>query len=161
MINFSEWAKDRTNDVPPNGNYIAKISKGEFANTKAGTGMFFKVTFSIMNQPYVGYKIFNYYNIQNDNPIAEDIGKRELGKLILSVAKDLQIEKIEELEHAILGLCCKIYVEKEDKFLKIKKVEPVSIEEVKKLDITYTGKAVKEQKYVLEEIPFWNLEITR
>src|SRR5574343_604277 len=76
----------------PDGWYATKIVAAEIKQTKAGTGNYVSVQFSVTGPTHVNRRIFSIYNIQNPNAEAEKIGLAELARL----AGACGIEKLED-----------------------------------------------------------------
>lgn len=69
-------------DVIPPAWYTVEIEKAEVKETKARNGKYLNVTLSIIGEHYSGRKLFCRYNLENPNPKAVEIGRRELAALI-------------------------------------------------------------------------------
>lgn len=67
--------------LPP-GWYSATITRADLMCTKAGTGKFIKVRYDITGPTHEGRVVFGNINIENQNPIAEEIGRQNLGDLM-------------------------------------------------------------------------------
>lgn len=79
---------DRTTEEPaveysmiPAGKYPVEIEKSECVPTKAGTGHRIKLQLSIMDGQHKGRKLFAGINIDNPNPVAVEIARKELSAL--------------------------------------------------------------------------------
>jgi hypothetical protein len=68
-------------DPVPAAWYNVKIDETDVLPTSKNDGMYVKVVFVIMDGQFAGRKIFNNYNFENKNPIAEEIGKKQLRAL--------------------------------------------------------------------------------
>lgn len=64
-------------DPVPAGWYTAKITDAKVKDTKAGTGNFLEVTFSILGPSYEGRCVWGRFNLKNPNPQAEQIGQSQ------------------------------------------------------------------------------------
>jgi hypothetical protein len=66
----------------PAGNYPAVLVFSEVRDTKAGTGQYLYMEMEVIEGQSKGRKIFDRLNIQNPNKVAEEIGKKQLVKLM-------------------------------------------------------------------------------
>lgn len=66
----------------PAGWYTATISGAEIKQTKAGTGEYIAVKYSITGPTHQGRVVFANLNIKNPNPKAEEIGRQQLGEVM-------------------------------------------------------------------------------
>jgi hypothetical protein len=66
----------------PDGDYQACIDAAEIKSTRDGSGKILSVTFSIIGPNYAGRKVWVNLNIENKNPIAEQIAHEELGRIM-------------------------------------------------------------------------------
>ncbi len=62
----------------PKGRYIVICEKSEVKPTQKGTGHVLLLVFSVVEGEYKKKKIFDYVNIQNENPVAQRIGQQHL-----------------------------------------------------------------------------------
>ena len=69
----------------PEGWYTARIDGAELKPTKAGTGEYISVAYTIEGPSHVGRKVWGNLNIRNPNPQAENIGREQLSKLSLAI----------------------------------------------------------------------------
>ena len=69
----------------PAGWYSATISGAEVKETKAGTGEYIAVKYSITGPTHQGRVIFGNLNIKNPNPKAEEIGRQQLGDIMRAI----------------------------------------------------------------------------
>lgn len=76
--------EDGFKPVPP-GWYPATIERAEVRETKAGTGNYLSLQFSILGNSYGNRKVFTNINLKNPNKTCEDIGHRELASLCLAL----------------------------------------------------------------------------
>ena len=76
-----ELANVETNqsfDPLPAGPYNVTIVGAENKDTKFGNGKFIKLTLEVADGRYQGRKLWENINYRNQNPVAEDIGKRTM-----------------------------------------------------------------------------------
>lgn len=69
----------------PAGWYQAKITGAELKKTKAGTGEYIAVRYDILGPTHQGRVVFGNLNIHNPNHLAEEIGRKELSRLMLAI----------------------------------------------------------------------------
>lgn len=89
----------------PDGWYATKIVAAEIKQTKAGTGNYVSVQFSVTGPTHANRRIFSIYNIQNPNAEAEKIGLAELARL----AGACGIEKLDDTDQ-LVGMHCEVKV---------------------------------------------------
>lgn len=86
-------ADDIEEDKPmPAGNYLCEITKTGMKPTKAGDGTRLLLTIRIIDGEYDGNVVFEGLNIENPNPKAVSIAKRQLAQLM----KAIDIEELED-----------------------------------------------------------------
>lgn len=66
----------------PEGKYQATVVTAELKQTKAGTGQYIDIQWSITGPSHVNRRIFDMLNIKNPSKTAADIGRRQLGELL-------------------------------------------------------------------------------
>jgi len=69
----------------PNGNYKCILESSEMKETKAGDGEYLKCKFLVVEGDKDGRKLFHNINLKNPNPIASEIGKKDLAKICKAV----------------------------------------------------------------------------
>lgn len=69
----------------PNGTYKVIIDSTVYKATKAGTGHYMAVTFSVQGAEFQGRKIFENYNIQNASEQAQKIGQAQFKRLCTAI----------------------------------------------------------------------------
>lgn len=82
-----------TDDMPsggsyealPAGWYHANISGAEVKATKAGTGRYIAVKYSITGPTHEGRVVFGNLNIQNPSEMAEEVGRKQLRSLMEAI----------------------------------------------------------------------------
>ena len=89
----------------PDGWYAVKIAGAEIKQTKAGTGNYVSVQFSVTGPTHANRRVFSIYNIQNPNAEAEKIGLAELARL----AGACGIEKLDDTDQ-LIGMHCEVKV---------------------------------------------------
>lgn len=82
----------------PNGIFKLEIDMSEVKETSKGTGTYLATTVVVLEpEEYKGRKIFNNnYNLQNDNPQAEEIGKKQFASLCRAIGVS-EVDDSEEL----------------------------------------------------------------
>lgn len=69
----------------PEGPYVVIATASEMKPTKNGQGAYLQFTFEVVDGPMKGRKLWSRLNLQNNNSIAVDIAKRELGAICRAV----------------------------------------------------------------------------
>lgn len=72
-------------ELLPKGMYVAVCEKSEVKPTRKGTGHVLSLTFVIIEGEHAKRKIFDYVNIQNENPTAQRIGQQHLAAFCKAV----------------------------------------------------------------------------
>ena len=70
---------EKSYQVLPAGWYTATITGAELKSTKAGTGQYIAIKYDITGPSHMGRIVFGNLNIRNPTPIAEEIGRKQLG----------------------------------------------------------------------------------
>lgn len=70
--------------IPP-GDYVCMATDSEWRDTKAGTGRYLQLTFSVIDGQYKGRKLWARLNLENPNSTAVDIARRDLSALCRAV----------------------------------------------------------------------------
>lgn len=100
-----------TPDPVPAGWYTTKITDAKLKETKAGTGKFLEVTFSILGPSYEGRCVWGRFNLVNPNPQAEQIGQSQF----MDCARAIGLESISDSDQLLGGeLEVKVVVKKGD-----------------------------------------------
>lgn len=85
-FNVSELPESSKNFTPlPAGWYTATISEADIKQTKAGTGEYISIKYSITGPTHEGRGIYGNLNIKNQTPKAEEIGRQQLGELMRAI----------------------------------------------------------------------------
>jgi hypothetical protein len=85
-------------DPLPVGQYNVEVGDVQVAQTakkkqgQADKGEMIKVEFLITDGPFAGRKIWNNYNIENDNEMAANIGRREFSELCKAAGASIKIK---------------------------------------------------------------------
>lgn len=99
--------------VLPPGWYSATISGAEVKETKAGTGEYIAVKYSITGPTHQGRVIFGNLNIKNPNPKAEEIGRQQLGDIMRAIG----LARVTDTDQLIGGsLVIKLDVKEDEKY---------------------------------------------
>jgi len=83
--------------ILPVGEYVGEVTESDYLATKKGTGKYIKLTFTIMEGPYVGRKYFDNLNVQNENKQAMDIANATLKELLVAMNITVPFKKTEQL----------------------------------------------------------------
>ena len=93
----------------PAGWYVAKITKAELRDTKAGNGKYINIRYDIMGPAYEGRAVFGMINVKNASEQAEEIGRQNLGDLMRAIG----LTKVRDTEQLIGGQCqIKVVIDK-------------------------------------------------
>lgn len=99
-FNVSELPEASKDFTPlPAGWYTATISGAEIKETKAGTGEYIAVKYSITGPTHQGRVIYGNLNIKNPNPKAEEIGRQQLGELMRAIG----LARVDDTDQLIGG----------------------------------------------------------
>ena len=71
----------------PDGEYTVVMTKSETKENKSGKGMHLSATLEVIEGEAAGRLIFINFNVQNQNPVAERIGRAELAACCKAVGK--------------------------------------------------------------------------
>lgn len=92
----------------PAGWYEAQIEKAELCQSKKG-GEYIKLMFSITGPTHANRKLFANLNVKNDNPKAEEIGRRSLGEIMRAIGISRMIDTDELINNTIeIKVSCRI-----------------------------------------------------
>ena len=83
----------------PAGWYTASITGAEIKNTKAGTGQYIAVKYTITGPSFQGRIVFGNLNIKNPNVKAEEIGRQQLGEIMRAI----NLAKVADTDQLIGG----------------------------------------------------------
>jgi hypothetical protein len=72
-------------DPIPAGWYNVVMDKSEMKPTKDGTGMRLEMQFKVIDGQYVSRKVFEGLNLQNSNPVAQEIAYKQLSAIAHAV----------------------------------------------------------------------------
>ena len=96
---------DRSFDLLPAGWYAATITAAESRDTKSGTGKYLRVEFTLADP--AGRKVWSNYNVKNDNPAAESIGRQQLAEVVRAIGKKA-VRDTDELRGCVLSIKVKV-----------------------------------------------------
>lgn len=83
MLNLSNVQAQ--SDILPAGQYMAVVTGAEIKKTNSGTGEYIQVELTISSQAHTGRKVWDNFNIKNDNQKAVDIGLSKLKAMALAI----------------------------------------------------------------------------
>jgi hypothetical protein len=86
-------------DPLPEGWYNVTIAGAEVKNTKAGTGQYIAIKYTVTGPTHQGRVVFGNLNIKNPNPRAEEIGREQLGAMMRAIG----LSKIKDTDQLIGG----------------------------------------------------------
>lgn len=95
----------------PKGWYIAQLVESDMIKTKTD-GLMVKARFDILEGQYEGRPVFTNFNWRNNNPEAQEIGRKQLGQLAAAVGVG-PLRDTEELHFKPVMIKVGIKVEKE------------------------------------------------
>lgn len=72
----------------PDGKYACQITACEAKPTAAGNGMRLLVTLKVTDGQYAGRTCLWGLNVKNANPVAQEIGRKQLRQLLLAIGMD-------------------------------------------------------------------------
>ncbi len=83
MSNLDEYDTDgvepqRAYDVLPAGKYLVMVTESEVKTTKKGDGKYLGLTLRVIDGEYTNRKFFDRITLNNPNPQAVEIGRRQL-----------------------------------------------------------------------------------
>lgn len=81
-------AADVSDDLIPEGEYVAQITKSEMKDTKDKTGKYLQLGFIITAGKYAKRMVFVNLNLVNNNTIAVEISQKTLARICKAVGKD-------------------------------------------------------------------------
>ena len=113
-FDVSDLPKGATEFNPlPAGWYSATISGAEVKETRAGTGEYIAIKYSITGPTHQGRVIFGNLNIKNPNVKAEEIGRQQLGDIMRAIG----LARVTDTDQLIGGnLVIKLDVKDDDKY---------------------------------------------
>jgi len=97
----------------PAGVYTAQATDSKVYPTKSGTGTILELTFKILEGQHAGRLVWARINIQNHNPVAEQIGQKQLSGLCHAVGV-LQLQDSTQLHNKPLRI--RVKVTKDDQY---------------------------------------------
>jgi hypothetical protein len=96
---------DRSFELLPAGWYAATITGAESRDTKSGTGKYLRIEFTLADP--AGRKVWSNYNVKNDNPAAESIGRQQLAEVVRAIGKKA-VRDTDELRGCALSIKVKV-----------------------------------------------------
>lgn len=87
QLNFDATtvAPDTGFDPVPAGDYTAMIVDSEIKPTKTGSGMYLQLVWQICDGQFANRRVWDRINIQNQNQMAEEIGRKQLSSICHAV----------------------------------------------------------------------------
>jgi len=77
-----DTSDDRGFEPLPQGKYNAMVIESTIKDTKAGTGQYLELVCQVLDGQHVNRKVWHRLNIVNPNPVAENIGRKDLAILL-------------------------------------------------------------------------------
>jgi len=81
----------------PQGKYNAMVIESAVKDTKAGTGQYLELVCQVLDGAHVNRKVWHRLNIVNPNPVAENIGRKDLAVLMINLGLPPQMVDTQEL----------------------------------------------------------------
>ena len=78
---------DANDDLLPEGEYVAQITKSEMKDTKDKTGKYLSLGFKIISGDFANRMVFVNLNLVNNNQVAVDIANQTLARICKCVDK--------------------------------------------------------------------------
>lgn len=90
QLGFNAGDYDPTDDFEPlpAGEYLTMITESTLENTKTG-GRMVKLAYTVMEGQFEGRKLWSQHNIENRNPKAEEIGRKELSRIAHAISQPM------------------------------------------------------------------------
>lgn len=85
MFVDNNQAPSAGNGTLPKGHYPVRITNAEYKENNKQTGWILAIENTVTDGPFVTRKIFDNYNMQNQNEIAQNIGQSNYAKLCQSI----------------------------------------------------------------------------
>lgn len=92
-----------TNTALPESKYHVSITAAEVKQTRAKTGQYIKVEFTVQEGEHKGRKVWTNFNIKNPNPQAVEIGFQQLKDMLVAANSSLANDKLNSVSE-LLGL---------------------------------------------------------
>jgi len=80
-----DTSDDRGFEPLPQGKYNAMVIESTVKDTKAGTGQYLELVCQVLDGAHVNRKVWHRLNIVNPNPVAENIGRKDLAILLINL----------------------------------------------------------------------------
>jgi len=102
-FSFGNLDDVKTSDEPiPVGNYRLRAVEMDMKDTKSGTGSYLSVRFDVVEGPHQGRRVFQNYNLVNQNQQAVEIALRDVKSWLIAAglpeSGQLTMERIRALE---------------------------------------------------------------
>ena len=113
QLNFdaTQVAPDTGFDTVPAGWYNVMIDESEMKPTRSGDGAYLQIRFNILDGQYANRKLFARVNLRNANPVAQEIGFKQLSAIAHAVGV-LHIQDSSQLHGIPLKVKVKIRTDK-------------------------------------------------
>lgn len=114
-FNAAEIEPAKDNSPLPKGEYYVEVENAATKETANGQGVGLNTTFNVLgsvaDNSHSGRKLFNWFNLQHANEVAQEIGRREFAALCMAIGKP-QVQDSDEL----LGvpIIVKVDIDKKD-----------------------------------------------
>lgn len=108
-FDVNEMPAGKSFELLPAGWYSVEVASAEVRDTKAGDGKYIAVGYRLTDSDFSGRMLFGNLNIQNKNPMAENIGRQQLGEIMRSGG----LERLDETD-LMIGINCEVQVTVKD-----------------------------------------------
>lgn len=112
-FNVAEVAPAQGFDALPAGEYKVNVEESELKVTKAGTGQYLNLSLRVIEGPFQNRIIFDRMNIDNPNPVAQQIGREALSALCHACGKPGAMDSAELHNIPVIA---KVVVKKDDQY---------------------------------------------
>ena len=100
-------------DPLPEGWYNVNITGAELKTTKAGTGQYIAIKYTVTGPTMQGRVVFGNLNIKNPNQKAEEIGREQLGQIMRATG----LAKVTDTDMLIGGqLAIKLSIQRNEQY---------------------------------------------
>ena len=102
MVFFDpDTVKDDEYEKIPDGHYRLMVDNSEYKHLKSGKGRGLSLRFVVLDGPHKGRKLFANFNIEHENPVAANIGKAELKRLLAAIGHTDKIQYENDLHRIV------------------------------------------------------------
>ena len=104
--------QEKLGALPP-GDYTVEITDSQQKTTKAGTGQYIAIKYTVTGPTMQGRVVFGNLNIKNPNQKAEEIGREQLGQIMRATG----LAKVTDTDMLIGGqLAIKLSIQRNEQY---------------------------------------------